>query len=210
MAASPTKPSPTTRQASNGLNRRQCLCLAAAALGAPQIAAASGSDHKAFFDALRQGGCVVLMRHALTEPGIGDPPGFTLGRCATQRNLSEAGRQQARRVGEAFAREGITLAAVRSSAWCRCTDTARLAFGRYTEWAALNSFFQGQGNADAQTREVLSAVAGLRAPQNWMLVTHQVNISALTGEFPAMGELFLTRPSANGGERLRVVGRLMI
>lgn len=213
MPASPTTPSPTTRQANNGLSRRQCLCLAAAALGAPQVAAAasgSGSDQKAFFDNLRQGGCVVLMRHAVTEPGIGDPPGFTLGRCATQRNLSDQGRQQARRVGEAFAREGITLAAVRSSAWCRCTDTARLAFGRYTEWAALNSFFQGQGNADAQTREMLSAVAGLRAPQNWMLVTHQVNISALTGEFPAMGELFLTRPSANSGERLRVVGRLVI
>jgi broad specificity phosphatase PhoE len=144
----------------------------------------------------------------LTEPGVGDPPGFTLGRCATQRNLSESGRQQARRVGEAFAREGITLAAVRSSAWCRCTDTARLAFGRYTEWSALNSFFQGQGNADAQTREVLSAVAGLRAPQNWMLVTHQVNISALTGEFSSMGELVLTRPSGSSGERLRVVGRL--
>ncbi len=207
MPASPTAPN-THTGTSSGLNRRQCLCLAAAALGAPQVAAAAaGADPKAFFDALRQGGCVVLMRHALTEPGIGDPPGFTLGRCATQRNLSEQGRQQARRVGEAFAREGIALAAVRSSAWCRCTDTARLAFGRYTEWAALNSFFQGQGNADAQTREVLSAVASLRAPQNWMLVTHQVNISALTGEFPAMGELFLTRPSANSGERLRVVGR---
>ena len=195
----------------SGLSRRQCLWLTAAAVDLPPAAAAApASEQKAFFDTLRQGGCVVLMRHAATEPGIGDPPGFTLGRCDTQRNLSEAGRQQARRVGEAFQREGISLAAVRSSAWCRCTDTARLAFGRYTEWDALNSFFQGQGNAQTQTREVLTTVAALRPPVNWMLVTHQVNISALTGEFLAMGELFVTRPNPNSPERLRVLGRLVV
>jgi broad specificity phosphatase PhoE len=160
-----------------------------------------------FWPLLRQGGCVVLMRHSQTEAGVGDPPGFTLGRCETQRNLSAAGRTQAARVGEAFRREDIALAAVRSSAWCRCTDTARLAFGRYTVWPAINSFFQGQGDSDAQTREVIQTVADLRAPVNWVLVTHQVNISALTGEYPAMGELFLTRFDAATPGRLKLLAR---
>lgn len=187
-------------------SRRQALVLAAGT--------AAGLAHsqagEPFWRLLRDGGCVVLMRHAQTEPGVGDPPGFTLGQCRTQRNLSDAGRQQSRRVGEAFRREGIALVSVRSSAWCRCTDTAQLAFGAHTVWPALNSFFQGQGDADAQTREVMAAVAGLRRPANWMLVTHQVNISALTGDFLAMGELFATRPDPASPGRLKVLARLVL
>ena len=185
-------------------NRRQTLLLAAgAACGLVQAQSGPGG----FWPLLRQGGCVVLMRHAQTEPGVGDPPGFTLGRCETQRNLNAAGRAQAGRVGEAFRREDIAIAAVRSSAWCRCTDTARLAFGRYTVWPAINSFFQGQGDSGQQTREVLETVAALRAPVNWVLVTHQVNITALTGEHPAMGELFLTRADPAAPGRLKLLAR---
>ena len=125
----------------------QALVLAgSAACGWAQAQSASSG----FWPLLRQGGCVVLMRHAQTESGVGDPPGFTLGRCETQRNLSSAGRAQAARVGDAFRREDIAIASVRSSAWCRCTDTARLAFGRYTVWPAINSFFQGQGDHGAR------------------------------------------------------------
>jgi broad specificity phosphatase PhoE len=188
------------------LSRRQWLALAAGASAG--LAQAQTADP--FWHLLREGGCVVLMRHAQTEPGLGDPPGFTLGQCQTQRNLSAAGRTQSRRVGEAFRRQDIAIAAVRSSAWCRCTDTAQLAFGRYALWPALNSFFQGQGDGDAQTREVLDTVAALRAPVNWVLVTHQVNISALTGEYPAMGELFATRPDAAAPGRLKVLARRVI
>lgn len=184
--------------------RRQLLVAAA---GAATGLSKAQTPATGFWPLLRQGGCVVLMRHAQTEPGIGDPPGFTIGRCETQRNLSAAGRAQAARVGEAFRREDIGIAAVRSSAWCRCTDTARLAFGRYTVWPAVNSFFQGQGDSNAQTREVLQTVADLRAPVNWVLVTHQVNISALTGEHPAMGELFLTRHDPAAPGRLRLLAR---
>ena len=194
----PTVPLHTTR--------RQWLALAAA--GAASQARAQPADP--FWRLLREGGCVVLMRHAQTEPGLGDPPGFTLGQCRTQRNLSADGREQSRRVGEAFRREDIAIAAVRSSAWCRCVDTAQLAFGRHALWPALNSFFQGQGDNDAQTREVLDTVATLRAPVNWVLVTHQVNISALTGEYPAMGELFATRPDPSAPGRLRVLARRVV
>lgn len=188
-------------------NRRQAMLMAAsAACGLAQAQSAPSG----FWNWLRQGGCVVLMRHAQTEPGVGDPPGFTLGRCDTQRNLSVEGRAQAGRVGEAFRREDIAIASVRSSAWCRCTDTARLAFGRYAVWPAINSFFQGQGNGDAQTREVLTTVSGLRAPVNWVLVTHQVNITALTGESLAMGELFVTRPDAAAPGRLKLLARQVV
>lgn len=189
------------------ISRRHVLLLAAGT--ASGLARAQASTN-GFWPLLRQGGCVVLMRHAPTEPGVGDPPGFTLGRCDTQRNLSAEGRAQAGRVGEAFRSEDIAIASVRSSAWCRCTDTARLAFGRYSVWPAINSFFQGQGNGDAQTREVLTTVSGLRAPVNWVLVTHQVNITALTGEYLAMGELFVTRPDAAAPGRLKLLARQVV
>ena len=175
----------------------------AALLGATGLVHAQTSD---FWALLRQGGNVVLMRHALTEPGIGDPAEFRLGVCSTQRNLSDEGRAQSRRTGEAFQREGIVFDEVRSSAWCRCVDTAQLAFGRATVWSPINSFFQQRGVRETQTREVLAAAQTLRAPRNWMLVTHQVNITALTGEYLAMGEVFVTRPEA-GGQRLRVLAR---
>jgi broad specificity phosphatase PhoE len=164
------------------------------------------AQHRDFWGLLREGGHVALMRHARTEPGVGDPPGFRLAECGTQRNLSAEGREQARRVGEAFRREGIRLDEVRSSAWCRCIDTAQLAFGRLTVWSPVNSFFDGAGEREAQTRAVLAALRDLRAPANWMLVTHQVNITALTGENPAMGEVFVARPEAEG-QRLRVLAR---
>lgn len=192
---------------STNLHRRHLLLAAA---GTAAGFSRANTLPTGFWPLLRQGGCVVLMRHAQTEAGVGDPPGFKLGRCETQRNLSAAGRAQAIRVGEAFQREDIAIAAVRSSAWCRCTDTARLAFGRYAVWPAINSFFQGQGDSGAQTREVLQAVADLRAPVNWVLVTHQVNISALTGEHPAMGELFVTRYDPAVPGRLRLLARQAI
>ncbi len=195
--------------ANNPLPRRRFVhaALGWAAGGAlwPTATAQTPAD---FWGLLRTSGCVLLMRHAQTEPGIGDPPQFKLGDCSTQRNLSNAGREQAQRVGQAFAREGIRVDEVRSSAWCRCTQTADLAFGRHTVWAPVNSFFRGSGGPE-QTRAVLRAVAGLQAPRNWVLVTHQVNISSLTGEYPAMGEIFVTRPSP-GDDRLQVLARQLV
>jgi len=179
---------------------------AGAGFGTPSRAATDAQ----FWDLLRAGGCVVLMRHAQTVPGVGDPPGMRLGDCATQRNLSEAGREQARRVGAAFARERIRVEEVRSSAWCRCIDTAELAFGRHTVWAPINSFFQGRQGPE-QTIAVLQAVQDLAAPRNLVLVTHQVNITALTGEYLAQGEVIVSRPGARvapgAPQRLPVLAR---
>jgi broad specificity phosphatase PhoE len=141
----------------------------------------------------------MLMRHAATEPGIGDPPEFRLGDCSTQRNLSAQGRAFSVELGRRMAAQGVRLDAVLSSAWCRCVDTARLAFDAHPQlnaraevWPDLNSFFQGQGDEATQTTAVLARLRQT-PPRNTMLVTHQVNISALTGRGTAMGEVLLCR-----------------
>lgn len=160
-----------------------------------------------FWALLREGGYVLLMRHALTDPGVGDPANFRIGDCSTQRNLSEAGREQSRRVAAAFAREGIRIDDVRSSAWCRCVDTAELAFGKHVVWSPINSFFGRGGVGDNQTREVIATLKDFKGPANMALVTHQVNITALTGGFVSMGEMLLTRPDPANPQRLRVLAR---
>lgn len=187
--------------------RRFTSSLLGLTLGAPLLARAQSTTEAAdFWTLLRQGGNVLLMRHAQTESGIGDPPNFRIGDCSTQRNLNDVGREQSRRVAAAFQREKIVLDEVRSSAWCRCVDTAELAFGRHTVWSPINSFFQQNGR-ETQTAEVLRALKSFKAPRNLVLVTHQVNISALTGGFVAMGEILLTRPGQMADGRLRVLAR---
>ncbi len=155
--------------------------------------------------ALREGGTVVLIRHAATEPGLGDPPQFRLDECDTQRNLSAAGRADAQRLGEALRAAGVPLGEVRSSRWCRCLDTARLAFGDVVEaWPVLDSFFGNPAEAAPRRAQMQAAMRGLPAQANWVWVTHQVNISALSGLFAAAGEMIVVRPSADG---VAVVGR---
>lgn len=136
---------------------------------------------------LRAGACVVLLRHAQTVPGIGDPPDFRLDQCSTQRNLSDEGRLQAGRIGQWFTSRGLQPRAVRSSAWCRCKDTADLAFGSHQVWPALNSFF-GSGGRDTQTAPLRNALGRIPAGHFEVWVTHQVNMTALTGEGMTMGE----------------------
>jgi broad specificity phosphatase PhoE len=155
---------------------------------------------------LHEGGYVLLIRHAATDPGIGDPPGFRLAVCSTQRNLSEQGKRDARAIGAAFRKRGIPLGPVWSSRWCRCLDTARLAFGRVEEAPMLDSLFRDSEAAGrAKVREVLARVGSYRDQSNLVLVTHDVNIRALVGESVAQGDIVVARP---GHERLEVVGRL--
>ena len=143
----------------------------------------------------REGG-VLLIRHAATEAGLGDPPEFVLGQCRTQRNLSEEGRQASRQLGLSFRQLGIQPDVVRSSQWCRCQDTARLAFGQFEDWPALNSTFAGQGDAAAQQMAMRQRLQNLPAGRMEVWVTHQVNMTALTGAYPAMGEGFLVNRQA--------------
>jgi broad specificity phosphatase PhoE len=165
--------------------------LLALALGGVALAAAAPSvADEAAWRALAEPGAVLMVRHAQTVPGIGDPPGYRLDDCATQRNLSEDGRRQAAAMGSALAARGVKVARVESSRWCRCVDTARLAFpGQAVHMLeALNSFFDDRAAEPARTRALRARIAAWRGPGVLVLVTHQVNITALTGRTVAMGE----------------------
>lgn len=137
---------------------------------------------------LRKGGVAILMRHAQTVPGVGDPEGFRIDLCSTQRNLSAEGRAQARKIGAWFKARGLQPRAVQTSAWCRCKDTADLAFGRHLVWPALNSFFGGRANEPRQTAMLKDAVKEIPPGRFEVWITHQVNMTALTGESAAQGE----------------------
>lgn len=163
------------------------LVFVLALICAPVFAMAQG------FDALQQPGAIAVMRHALA-PGTGDPAGFDVTDCATQRNLDARGRAQAERIGAALRAEGIAFTHVWTSRWCRCRETAELlALGPVTEQPPLNSFFQDRARAEPQTRATLAALRDLPEGARPMLVTHQVNITALTGVFPASGEIVVIR-----------------
>lgn len=167
---------------------------------------AAAPDEAALWQALRAGGATVLMRHAATDPGIGDPPGFTLDQCATQRNLSDAGRADARAIGAAFARNKVAPGAVWSSRWCRCLDTARLAFGSATPEASLDSMFHDEGRqAASKLRDLRARLAARRDTTPLVLVTHDVNIRALTGQSLAPGEMLLF---TQRGGKIAVLGTI--
>lgn len=152
-----------------------------------------------------QPGTVLLMRHA-TAPGTGDPAEFRLGDCSTQRNLSAAGRDQARAIGARLREAGVVPDVVATSQWCRARDTAELlALGPPEDWPEINSFFAGRGDRTAQTDATLARIAALPDDAVVLLVTHQVNITALTGIVPQSGEIIVTR---RDGGALSVVGRL--
>jgi len=174
--------------------RRRPLLMTVAALGPLASRAAAA-------------GAVLILRHAATEPGVGDPPGFVLGRCETQRNLSAEGRAQASAFGALLATKGWLPLAIRSSRWCRCLDTAQgiaTALGphppRVDPWPALDSFFDDRSREPAQTAELRRRVQSMRptgALELW--VTHQVNITALTGVALAMAEARWLAPARDGG-----------
>ena len=184
--------------------RRLLVCLF---LLLPLSAAAqTQADEAALWAALRDGSHVALIRHALA-PGTGDPPGFRVDDCRTQRNLSPAGHAQARAIGKRFRANGIDTAAVFSSQWCRCLDTARaLALGEVTPFAGLNSFFADRGDEAQHTRAARALIAEqARGQHPLVLVTHQVNITALSGVFPAAGEIIVMRVD---GDALSLAGRI--
>lgn len=156
---------------------------------------------------LRGGGQVVLIRHGVTHPGVGDPPGFRLDDCSTQRNLSEAGRREAQRLGEEIRARGIPIAQVISSPWCRCLDTARLAFRIEARTdPALGNLF---GRRELEEEQVAALRKLVRRPAgggNLFLVTHGSTTYALTGVSPGTAEMVVLTPQREGG--FRVAGRL--
>lgn len=134
--------------------------------------------------ALAAGGVVILIRHALA-PGMGDPDLFRLGDCSTQRNLSAVGRRQAKRIGARLRDLGVTRARIHSSQWCRCLETAKLlGLGKVTPLPALNSFFGRPELEKPQMRALRQWLSRQKLDVPLVLVTHQVNITALSDVFP--------------------------
>jgi broad specificity phosphatase PhoE len=184
------------------MNRAMVIGLLTLTAVMPRPAAAS----EALWTLLQTGGQVVLIRHAITTPGVGDPPQFRLDDCGTQRNLTDEGRRDARRVGEAFRARGVTVGRVLSSPWCRCLETARLAFGAAEPWTPLGNLFGRPEATEPQVRE-MRALVGERPPSgNLVLVSHGSTIVALTGVNLAPAEMVVVTPAGHG--RFTVAGRL--
>ena len=188
-------------------NRRQALNAGIPVVIARPLHAAGTATLRA----LEAGGVVVAMRHA-KAPGTYDPPGFTLGQCATQRNLNDEGRAQARAIGTWFQARALKPARVRSSPWCRCMDTATLAFGNATE--AWDSLASPSGESDALRQRRLDELrlallqAGRQPGRFEVWVTHMFVLADLTGERADSGDGLVLEPAANGG--VRVLGRLVL
>ena len=173
-------------------------------ISASSGAVAAGPD--ALWAAVREGSAFVVMRHALA-PGTGDPEAFDVSNCATQRNLSDAGRRQAMQIGDRLRANGVAQAAVFSSAWCRCLDTARLLdVGPVETLAPLNSFFRNWQSRDPQMAALTSWLSSHKPTSPLILVTHQVNVTALTGVYPKSGDMIVVRRQADG--RFIVLGEL--
>lgn len=159
---------------------------------------------------LRKGGVAVLLRHGQTDSGIGDPPGFTLENCSTQRSLSAAGREELRDMAYRLSDAKVSFARTFTSQWCRCRETAHLltgASGIVVDWAALNSQFSGNAVVASANAQVVAKIRQIPANKSWLLVTHQVNITATTGVVPVPGEGVLVR-RANAG--IEVLGRVKL
>ena len=152
----------------------------------------------ALLEALRSGGHVGLMRHA-RAPGSNDPPEFTLGDCATQRNLSAGGRTQAAQIGEFLRARGFASMRLVSSQWCRCRETAELLeLGPVEALPALNSLVSYPRERDAMTARAREWILEQDLSEPLLLVTHQINIGALVRRYPDEGEIVVVRPTADG------------
>ena len=150
------------------------------------------------WEKLREDSHQALLRHAIA-PGTGDPAEFAIGDCDTQRNLSASGRDQAERIGARFRANGIEDAQVFSSQWCRCLDTATLlGLGNVQELPFLNSFFRRVERRGRQTEALNNWLSDASDDKPVVMVTHQVNITALTGVYPTSGELVIVHVDAKG------------
>jgi phosphohistidine phosphatase SixA len=171
----------------------------------PGVAADDAQDAWA---ALVQGGHVALIRHGNAPPGSGgDPPGFRIDDCQTQRNLDARGRAQARALGEAFRTRGVRVDRILSSPWCRCLDTAHLmAVGPVAQsWALVPD---REPTAPVRLRELQALVSAWRGPGTLVLVTHGFTVQALLGFVPHQGETVVLKPGPESGAAAELVGRI--
>ena len=136
---------------------------------------------------------IIFIRHAIA-PGNGDPPNFDISNCSTQRNLSKDGELQALKIGEFFKKNDIRFTKVLSSEWCRCKDTAKIAFGNYETKNFLNSFYDERfsENKDKQISDFKKFIRNWNKTGNLVLVTHYVVIFEILDLTTRSGEIIIT------------------
>ena len=170
-------------------------------------AAAAEDDATTLWAALRAGGHVALVRHAGTGGGSGDPPGFRLDDCATQRNLTDKGRAEAGLLGERFRAEAVAVGKVLSSQWCRCIETvALMGLGTPELAPTFNNAFTLRDRVDELTAGARAIVAAWTGPGTLVVATHGANILPLTGVMPGEGSVVVVK--ADAAAKLRVLGRI--
>ena len=177
------------------------------ALSVVHVALSAAQPTESIWEALRAPGSIVVLRHSFA-PGTFDPPSARLEDCATQRNLDERGRGQARQIGEAFRQNGIAVGEVLSSPRCRCLDTARLAFGRVQPWDVLQGALNDTERRQRQLAEIKSAIAAHRSGPPLVLVTHGSVVTDLTGLSIPMGAFVILRRAGDDGHA--VVGQFYV
>ena len=161
--------------------------------------------YKNLINQLEDGGKLIFIRHAYA-PGNGDPAGFNLNDCFTQRNLSEDGRKQAQRIGEFFTKNKIEIDKVLSSEWCRCKETAKIAFKNYSTNSFLNSFYSAKfsKNKDKQVKAFNNYIKNFKSKKNLILVTHYVFISEVLNYGSSSGEIVVS------DKKLNIIGSIEI
>jgi broad specificity phosphatase PhoE len=179
----------------------------AAAIFAGLVAASPvAAADDAIWTLLRGGGQVVLLRHAATDMQQRDEVGAPLSDCARQRNLTEDGREDARLIGAVLRARGIPVGRVLSSGYCRCMETAQLAFGRAEGWLPLQQALRDRALQDARLAEIRAVASERPAGGNLVLVSHQYTIRLLTGVPIGEGELLILTP--RGGGEFEIAGRI--
>jgi phosphohistidine phosphatase SixA len=157
--------------------------------------------------ALAKGGHVAVVRHGNAPPGYGgDPRGFRLDDCTTQRNLDDMGREQARALGEAFRKHGVRVDRIRASPLCRCRETAELMGVGSVETS--RALLPDIGESRALSREFKEMAASWHGPGTLVLVTHAISAGRLTGATPQQAETLVLRPTAADPRGVTLVGRI--
>ena len=154
--------------------------------------------NKKLINQLKEGGKLIFIRHAYA-PGSGDPDNFNLNDCSTQRNLSKEGQRQAKYIGEFFRNNKVKIDKVLSSEWCRCKETAKIAFNNFSTNSFLNSFYSSKfaKNKDKQVKALKEYIKKFKSDKNLVLVTHYVLISEILNYGPSSGEIVVSNKNLN-------------
>ncbi|HEY6381262.1 MAG TPA: histidine phosphatase family protein [Pseudolabrys sp.] len=171
--------------------------------------AANAADESAAWDALRADGYVALIRHASAPGPAGDPANYKLDDCATQRNLSEQGRADARALGERFRTQRVKVGKIVSSEWCRCKQTAELMnIGQVEVAPTFNNAFVLNAMRDTLTAGARATISAWRGPGTMVVVTHGQNIMAMLSIHPREGEVIVVAPDPASDNKMKLIGRI--